>query len=169
MEMLHIMWKWIISIIIVISLSIPLFINSSEIIKSSNSKLDSDYYGYISIPSIEMNLGFYNYDNPLNNVSKNVQLINTGVNNTYLLAAHSGIGNIAYFNDLSKLQLKDNIYLCIDGTNYTYEVVNIRRIPKTGKINISSEENMLYLTTCDQIVKGYQLIIECKNIEKELS
>ena len=36
---------------------------------------------------------------------------------------------------------------------------------KTGKIKIKNEENQLILTTCDQIRKGNQLIIEATLID----
>ena len=89
-----------------------------------------NYYGVLIIPKINMYLGFYDVNNKNNDVNKNVMLINTNIKNTYLLAAHSGIGKLAYFNDLRY------------------------------KINIKMEENQVILTTCNQIRKGYQLIVE---------
>ena len=94
------------------------------------------------------------------NVGENVTLIDTGINNTYLLAAHSGSGPLAYFNDLRYLSVGDKITLIIDGNIMNYEVVNIRNEIKNGKINIKNEENQVILTTCNQVKKGYQLIIE---------
>ena len=41
-----------------------------------------------------------------------------------------------------------------------YKVTNVRKVIKNGKISIKNEENQIILTTCDQIKKGYQLIIE---------
>ena len=107
-----------------------------------------------------MKLGFYNVDNEKNNVGENVTLIDTGINNTYLLAAHSGSGPLAYFNDLRYLSVGDKITLIIDGNIMNYEVVNIRNEIKNGKINIKNEKNQVILTTCNQVKKGYQLIIE---------
>ena len=41
-----------------------------------------------------------------------------------------------------------------------YIVSSIRNEVKNGKINIKMEENQVILTTCNQIRKGYQLIVE---------
>ena len=107
-----------------------------------------------------MYLGFYDYDNPLNNVDENIELINTNIDNTYLLAGHSGIGKNTYFNDLRYLKLNDDIYLEFDGYTIHYQVINIYRELKNGQINIKRQEDQIILTTCDQLYKGYQLIIE---------
>lgn len=148
--------------IILISLS---FFQKESITENSTETLiikgeTNQYLGYLDIPKINLNLGFFDYDNPLNDVSKNIELIKTGIENTYLIAAHSGVGKIAYFNDLIFLQLKDDIYLRFkDKTNH-YQVTNIRKEIKDGDITIPSSKNMLILTTCDQVEKGKQLIIE---------
>lgn len=128
----------------------------SEFVDVNNLK----YYGYLVIPKVNMKLGFYNVDNEKNNVGENVTLIDTDINNTYLLAAHSGSGPLAYFNDLRYLSVGDKITLIIDGNIMNYEVVNIRNEIKNGKINIKNEKNQVILTTCNQVKKGYQLIIE---------
>ena len=128
----------------------------SEFVDVNNLK----YYGYLVIPKVNMKLDFYNVDNEKNNVGENVTLIDTGINNTYLLAAHSGSGPLAYFNDLRYLSVGDKITLIIDGNIMNYEVVNIRNEIKNGKINIKNEKNQVILTTCNQVKKGYQLIIE---------
>lgn len=128
---------------------------------SPNEEIET-YYGYLIIPKINMKLGFFNVDNKLNDVSKNIELIETGISNTYLIAAHSGSGKIAYFNDLRYLKIGDEMYLKFkDKTNY-YIIANIRNEIKDGTISIENKEDYLILTTCDQINKGYQLIIEGK-------
>ena len=134
---------------------------------SLNTK-ESDFYtylGYLVIPKINMKLGFYDYESKLNDVNKNIKLINTGISNTYLIAAHSGTGTLAYFNDLRYLEINDEIYLKFKNKTNKYKIKNISRKIKDGKIKISKEENQIILVTCDQIVKGYNLIIEGKLIK----
>ena len=131
-----------------------------NIIKNEVSNNNEKYYGYLIVPSINMTYGFYDIDNDLNNVDKNVTLLNSNIKNTYILAAHSGSGNLAYFNDLKYLRKKDKIYLKFENKTLEYEVVNIRSNIKNGKIRIKNKENQLILTTCDQIKKGNHLIIE---------
>lgn len=158
LEVIHI--KLVKNIIIILLLMCLCGCNSdvveSEFVDVNNLK----YYGYLVIPKVNMKLGFYNVDNEKNNVGENVTLIDTGINNTYLLAAHSGSGPLAYFNDLRYLSVGDKITLIIDGNIMNYEVVNIRNEIKNGKINIKNEKNQVILTTCNQVKKGYQLIIE---------
>lgn len=131
-----------------------------EIIENNGSFNKSNYYGFLIIPSLNMTYGFYDTQSKLNDVNKNVALIDSNIENTYILAAHSGMGNLAYFNDLKYLCKKDKIYLKFENKTLEYEVVNIRSNIKNGKIRIKNKENQLILTTCDQIKKGNQLIIE---------
>ena len=131
-----------------------------EIIKNDISLDKSNYYGYLIIPTLNMTYGFYDINNKLNDVDKNVTLINSNIENTYILAAHSGTGNLAYFNDLKYLEKDDKIYLKFKDKILKYEIVNIRSEKKNGKIKIKNKENQLILTTCDQVRKGNQLIIE---------
>ncbi len=131
-----------------------------EIIKNDISLDKSNYYGYLIIPTLNMTYGFYDINNKLNDVDKNVTLINSNIENTFILAAHSGTGNLAYFNDLKYLEKDDEIYLKFKDKILKYEIVNIRSEKKNGKIKIKNKENQLILTTCDQVRKGNQLIIE---------
>lgn len=131
-----------------------------EIIENNGSFNKSNYYGFLIIPSLNMTYGFYDTQSKLNDVNKNVALIDSNIENTYILAAHSGMGNLAYFNDLKYLRKKDKIYLKFENKTLEYEVVNIRSNIKNGKIRIKNKENQLILTTCDQVKKGNQLIIE---------
>lgn len=131
-----------------------------EIIENNGSFNKSNYYGFLIIPSLNITDGFYDTQSKLNDVNKNVALIDSNIENTYILAAHSGMGNLAYFNDLKYLRKKDKIYLKFENKTLEYEVVNIRSNIKNGKIRIKNKENQLILTTCDQIKKGNQLIIE---------
>ena len=90
--------------------------------------------------------------------------INTNIEETYLIAGHSGIGKKAYFNDLNKLKKDDDVYLKFKDKTIHYKVIAITSVIKTGEIEISNEGNLLYLTTCDQIIDGYQLIITAKKV-----
>ena len=83
-----------------------------------------------------------------------------------IIAAHSGIGPIAYFQELNKLELNDEITLIIENKTYTYKVKDIWEEKKNGYINFNKEnKKQLILTTCSPNKEGYQLVINC--IEKE--
>ncbi len=150
--------------ILVIVLLIFLFSKQNSIQVFDNNidyKYNSqNYWGILIIPKINIKLKFYKYDSPLNDVSKNIEMINTSINDTYLIAAHSGIGQKAYFNDLYLLEEGDDIYLQFKDEKKHYIINKIYKIPKTGEISISKEKHKIYLTTCDQLIKGYQLVVE---------
>lgn len=154
----------LIVLIIAISWAFNPDISNIITISTNSSSYDAHnkkhHYGHLKIPSIDMDLGFYDYDNPLNDVELNIEMIQIPVRNSYLFAAHSGIGKKAYFNDLANLKAGDDIYLEIADENNHYKINNIYRTIKDGDISIKTNEGMIYLTTCDQIIKGYQLVIE---------
>ena len=161
------MWKKSIILLTVFLIIICLIVFNKEksvSIFSSNGTIydkynTNEYIGYLKIPKIDMDLGFYDYDNPLNNVEYNIEFIDTHVPDTYLIAAHSGVGKKAYFNDLAKLAIDDDIYLELHDKNMHYKVIDITRTVKNGEVYISNSSGFLYLTTCDQTIKGYQLTI----------
>lgn len=135
-------------------------INISSSIGENDRYSEKEYYGYLIIPSIDMNLGFYDYESPLNDVEYNIELIKTPIEDTYLLAGHSGTGAKALFNDLHNLTIGADVYLKIDDIQTHYVISDIYRVEKIGSIKLKNIPGMLYLTTCDQIIKGYQLVIE---------
>ncbi len=139
--------------------------SSKTSISSYTKKYDSDtYFGYLTIKKINLRLGFYPIDSPLNNVNKNIALIKNNIPNTYIIAGHSGTGYLAYFNNLKYLEIGDELILEFKNKTNHYKIENIRKEIKDGTINIKNIENYLILTTCDQESLGYQLIIEGKLI-----
>ena len=83
-----------------------------------------------------------------------------------IIAAHSGEGKIAYFEELDKLRINDEITLIYNNKKYTYQVNEIWEEKKNGYININREnKKQLVLTTCSPTKKDYQLVVN--SIEKE--
>lgn len=155
-------------IIILLMMVMSGCVKDGEVIVNDTSVYEYNtdmYYGYLIIPKIEMKKGFYNVDSRLNNVNKNVTLINSNIPNTYILAAHSGTGSLAYFNNLRYLEVGDDIYLMFSDRKIHYKIVKIRNEVKNGKIHIKNKEKMIILTTCNQEMKGYQLIIEGEEMD----
>ena len=151
-------------IVIIIVLFTILFNSNHEVIES---KYNNGYYGYLNIPKIGMQFGFYNYDNKLNNVNNNIEIIKTNIEDTYLLAGHSGTGKVSFFNNLRYLEIGDIVIFSIGDVIREYSVVDIINDKKNGKLKIDNKEGYLYLTTCDQVNKGYQLTIKCKKNDKK--
>lgn len=147
-------------IVLVILLVILAGCSKNEIdIDTYNNKDVTPYYGILLVPSIDMNLGFYEIGHKNNTVSKNVAMIESNIKNTYILAAHSGSGKLSYFNNLRYLSKGDDIYIKFRDKLNHYIISDIKKEVKNGSIHIPNKEDMLILTTCDQIKKGYQLII----------
>lgn len=124
-------------------------------------------YGRLSINKINLNEDFYKINSPQNNVEKHVTVLeNSDFPNLLILAAHSGEGDIAYFEDLDDLKVNDEIIISHNNKKYHYYIKEIWEEKKNGYINLNKESNnQLVLTTCSPKHKGYQLIINC--IEKE--
>ena len=134
---------------------------------------EEEYLGVLEIPKIHFKRGYFDFANENNTVEKNIQLINTTTpdieNGNIIFAAHSGTGYKAFFKNLDKLSLKDEIYLYYKENKYTYEVVNIYTEDKNGYIDIQKDPNQktLTLTTCKPNTKDKQLVVIANQIKEE--
>ena len=135
-----------------------------------------NYIGIIEIPKLGVKQGFLDLSSKYNNVNYNVTLINGSTfpdteNNNLILAAHSGNCSVCYFNTLYKLTLGDSAILYYKDYKYTYSLVDIYEVEKTGKVTIYRDynKNTLTLITCTrnsdtlQSVYIYELIKKDKN------
>ena len=122
--------------------------------------------GILKIPKIGLNQKLYPISSSKNNIEENVTILKDYYPNLLVLAAHSGTGDIAFFNELNQLETNDLINLSYYNDNSIYEVQEIKKVPKNGSIRIpKSNENTLVLTTCDPDNSNLQIIISC--IKKE--
>ena len=141
--------------------------NSVPKISTKDTSKES-YLGIIYIPKINLKTGFYNIKSNKNNVNNSVTILKESVmpendNSIIYLAAHSGIGKIAYFNDIDKLSNGDIINLSINNSDYQYTITDIYEMIKTGEIMVDHNinEKTLVLTTCSKN-KNMQLVIVAK-------
>ncbi len=118
-------------------------------------EVTNNYIGYLTIPKINLHKGFLDMRSELNNVEQNVTVIKgssypTKDKGNLILAAHSGSGWKAFFNDLHKLSTGDEAKISYKGKTYTYKITNIYKQPKTGKIVIyrNYDKTTLTLITC---------------------
>lgn len=127
--------------------------------------------GKLIINKINLEENLYSKDSFYNKVSLHVKILEEStspINNDsiMILAAHSGTGRIAYFENLDELNINDTIILIYNNKSYYYKVNDIFEEKKTGYIHIDKDEKrQLVLTTCHPKKPKYQLIINC--IEKE--
>lgn len=122
--------------------------------------------GNIIIKKIKLNQEIYGKNSEKNNIEENITILKeSNYPKLIILAAHSGTGKIAYFEELNKLVINDEIKIKYNKDHITYIVNKIWEEPKNGKIHIENNKNQLILTTCSPKHKNYQLIISC--IKKE--
>ena len=143
--------------------------NSTNKGKSVNSK----YIAVLKIPKINLEKGLVSKDDKNNKVNKNIQILKESnmpdeTNGNVILAAHSGTSRVAFFKNLYKLDLNDEIYITYKGYTYTYKIVNIYDIEKTGKANIirNKEKSTLTLISCRQKTNK-QIIVISELIERD--
>ncbi|MDO5003481.1 MAG: sortase [bacterium] len=115
----------------------------------------NQYVGYLEIPKINFNKGFYPKESEQNDVDKNLLLVKEAsypdiAQGNLIIAGHSGTAWNSFFNDLYKLSVGDTAKVKFQGKTYTYKFVNIYKASKTGTISIyrNSKRTTLTLVTC---------------------
>ncbi len=114
-----------------------------------------NYLGVIKIDKINLEQGFYDKDNSLNNVDKNVTLLGPSnypdeKNGNTILVAHSGSSYLGYFKNLWKLNIGDLVTISYKKKTYVYKIVNIYDDTKDGDVTIyrNKSKTTLTLITC---------------------
>ena len=114
-----------------------------------------EYLGILTIDKINLSQGFYDRNNPENNVSKNITFLEPSnypdeKNGNTILVAHSGSSHIAYFKHLYKLNVGDIAKINYKGKTYTYKIDNIYNEDKDGEVTIyrDTSKNTLTMITC---------------------
>ena len=136
-----------------------------EPVEEELGEVTNDYIGYLTIPKIYLKKGFLDMRSELNNVEQNVTVISGSSypnkeKGNLILAAHSGTGWKAFFNDLYKLSTGDKAIVSYKGKTYTYTIVNIYKQEKTGKVAIyrNYDKTTLTLITCTNFDNATQTI-----------
>lgn len=145
------------------------YYNNTQKIKMNNdikisNVIDNEYLGYIYIPKINIKKNLFSIESNKNNIEYNVEILKETIfpdkdNSIVFLAAHSGSGNNAFFNDLKHLNNNDEIILSYKNTIYKYIVIDKKEVLKNGYITGNRQANdEIVLTTCSDS-KNKQLII----------
>ena len=123
--------------------------------KEETEEAEINYIAVLEIPKINLKRGLVSITDPLNNVNKNVQILDetifpNGDNKSHvILAGHSGTGRNAYFRNLHKLDMKDKIYFYYKNIKYIYEVSNIYEVEKKGQVSLKlTQSSDIALITC---------------------
>ena len=138
---------------------------NTNYISTVNKEENDEIIGTLTINKLNLSKKIYNIKSSHNNVEENVTILNDDIN-LIVLAAHSGPGYIAFFNNLDKLELNDTIKLNFKGKDLKYIVSNIEEQTKDGTIEINkTDKQRLILTTCSKKDKGKQLVVITEKID----
>lgn len=114
-----------------------------------------NYIGILEIPKINLKNGFLGLDSKYNNVDYNITVIKGSTfpdtdKSNLILAAHSGICPVCYFENLYNLVLGDYAYIYYNNIKYTYKIVDIYEVEKDGTVAIYRDytKSGLTLITC---------------------
>lgn len=113
-----------------------------------------DYKAILEIPKINLKNGLVettkNFDsiNYAISIDKNSNYPNE--NGNFILYAHSGSSRIAFFKNLNKVDISDNVVVYYEGIKYTYQITNKYEIEKNGKLKVFKYEGkkLITLLTC---------------------
>lgn len=139
---------------------------------NTSSKKQLEYTAVLEIPKIGLKRGVVDSTKNFNSINYAISVDNNSnypsENGNFILYAHSGNSNIAFFHNLNKLEKNDDIYVYYEGIKYQYKVLRKYDIEKTGKANIigSKKDKYITLITCNQQKVGYQIIIEGKIVNQ---
>lgn len=142
--------------------------------QDSDNQNKYDYIGILEIPKINIKSGFLSLGSRYNNVDYNITLINGStfpdeVNNNLILAAHSGVCSVCYFNKLFNLSIGDSAYVYYKNIKYYYKLVNTYEVEKDGTVPIyrDYDKNTLTLITCTKYNDTKQTVFILELYNKE--
>lgn len=145
------------------------------ITKVNNSQLLYNYIGVLEIPSINLKRGFLDANDKNNTVNKNIQLISPSdmpdvKSGNLILAAHSGNSRVSFFKNLYKLQLNSEALIYYNNIIYTYQLINIYEVEKTGNIEVDRDYSTtsLVLITCNKFNKQNQVVYVFNQVGEEI-
>lgn len=114
-----------------------------------------NYVAVLRIPKINLKRGLVDRDSKYNNIKYNIMIHKESdtpdkEGGNVILVAHSGTSGVAYFRNVDKLSLNDEIYLDCNNKTYSYKITNIYDIEKTGVVPIRkvTTKSTITLITC---------------------
>ena len=142
---------------------------SDEVEPSGPAK---QYIATLAIPAISLRLGLVSPESIYNNIESTITIIQPSSmpdveKGNLIIAGHSGMGYLAFFRNLYKLQKGDQASITYQQKTYRYQLVNIYSEEKTGYVSIYRDRNKKTLTliTCTKDNDHMQTIYIFEAIE----
>lgn len=133
-----------------------------------------NYIGILEIPKINLKRGFLDLNSKYNNVDYNVTLIKGSTfpnkdESSLILAAHSGICSICYFDSLFNLSFGNQAYIYYNNIKYIYKLTDIYEVDKVGTVAIRRDYSKkgLVLITCTRNSDTKQTVFIFELIDQE--
>lgn len=139
-------------------------IEPKDVTRESGNKDSNNYTAILEIPKIYLKRGVVNSTKNFQSIWYAISVDKNSVYpdkvGNFILYAHSGRGNIAFFKNLYKLNINDDVIVYYKGIKYSYKIIDKYDIKKSGKAKIKAggEHKYITLITCNQARKGYQTI-----------
>lgn len=135
--------------------------------EESNIKKDVGihYTAILEIPKINLKSGVVDNTKNFYSINYAISVDNSSnypnENGNFILYAHSGRNYNAYFTNLDKLVIGDNVFVYYNGIKYNYIIKEKKEIPKTGsaKVYRSKDDKYITLITCTENKDGYQIVL----------
>lgn len=135
--------------------------------------LDSEVFGVLSIPALELEMPLYLGANRENLARGAAHLSQTslpigGENTNCVIAGHRGWQGGEYFLRLHKLQAGDTVEVTNLWETLTYQVREVTTIEPTDSdaVRIREDEDLLTLLTCEYSLSGtkYRYLVICERV-----
>ena len=148
----------------------------SEEKKEETQKVEEtyNYIGVLEIPTINFKKVFFSINDKYNKVNQNIEVLGNSdmpdiTNGIMAIVGHSGTGRVAFFKNLYKLKINDEIIIYYNNVKYIYKVNKNYEVDKNGTITIDRDKDKttLVLTTCSQSNKKNQIVIISYLVDKE--
>lgn len=129
-------------------------------------KKQIDYKAVLEIPVINLKNGLVEVTKDFKSINYAISIDNHSTypdkNGNFILYAHSGRSSIAFFRNLNKVNVNDKVFIYYEGSKYGYKITNKYDVEKTGllSVDLTNEERLITLITCNQDKKGYQVVLE---------
>lgn len=179
--MKRIIIKYIGFILVFLGIVIPLFqfseykiVKNKEIQELEEKINNESYFMVLEIPKIKLKKELVEIESEDNHVDKNIYLhpsssLPGNITSNIILASHSGYGMHAYFQNLYKLKLQDEVIIYYLDNIYTYVILEKEVQEKNGFLSLKKEyKDMITLITCTKNNDFTQDIYygKLKNVQK---
>lgn len=113
-----------------------------------------DYKAILEIPKINLKKGMVESTKNFSSINYAISIDKSSnypnKEGNFILYAHSGNSKIAYFRNLNKLNVNDEVFVYYEGVKYSYQIINKYEIEKTGKMEVIRDSNrkLITMVTC---------------------